>query len=113
MAQLLAAATDKLIGQRIQQKRKEFGYSAEKLSESINLSQQQLSRYERGVSKINVNHLIDIAIFFKTPINWFFQDCIPEELMAGDLKELELNQKWDNLSIKQKRAFIYFLETLR
>ncbi|AUI66211.1 MULTISPECIES: helix-turn-helix domain-containing protein [Glaesserella] len=113
MAQLLAAATDKLIGQRIQQKRKEFGYSAEKLSESINLSQQQLSRYERGASKINVNHLIDIAIFFKTPISWFFQDCIPEELMAGDLKEIELNQKWDNLSVEQKRAFIYFLETLR
>ena len=113
MAQLLAAATDKLIGQRIQQKRKEFGYSAEKLSESINLSQQQLSRYERGVSKINVNHLIDIAIFFKTPINCFFQDFIPEEVMSVDLKELELNQKWDNLSIEQKRAFIYFLETLR
>lgn len=74
MAQLPAEMTDKLIGQRIQQKRKEFGYSAEKLSECINLSQQQLSRYERGASKINVNHLIDIAIFFKTPINWFFQD---------------------------------------
>lgn len=112
MAQLLAVERDKLIGQRIQQKRKEFGYSAEKLSECINLSQQQLSRYERGASKINVNHLIDIAIFFNTPINWFFQDCIPQALMTGDLKEREINQKWDNLSLTQKQAFIAFLDTL-
>ncbi len=113
MAQLPAEITDKLIGQRIQQKRKEFGYSAEKLSECINLSQQQLSRYERGASKINVNHLIDIAIFFKTPINWFFQDCIPSEFTDKELKEIEINQKWDNLSSIQKEAFITFLETLK
>ena len=113
MVQPIASDVDRAVGQRIQQKRKELGYTAEKLSEYVDISQPQLSRYERGVSKINVNHLIDIAIFFKTPINWFFQDCIPEELMAGDLKELELNQKWDSLSIEQKRAFIYFLETLR
>lgn len=113
MAQLLAANTDKLIGQRIQQKRKEFGYSAEKLSEIINLSQQQLSRYERGASKINVNHLIDIALFFKTPIEWFFQDCIPSNVIAENLNELELNQKWDSLSTEQKQAFIHLLETLQ
>lgn len=113
MAQLPAEMTDKLIGQRIQQKRKEFGYSAEKLSECINLSQQQLSRYERGASKINVNHLIDIAIFFKTPINWFFQDCIPVNFTEKELKEIEINQKWDSLSSIQKEAFITFLETLK
>jgi len=113
MSKLSVTETDRFIGKRIQQKRKELGFSAAELSEQIGIAQQQLSRYERGASKINVNHLIDIAIFFKTPINWFFQDCIPEEVMAGDLKELELNQKWDNLSIEQKRAFIYFLETLR
>ncbi|OOF63291.1 helix-turn-helix domain-containing protein [Rodentibacter sp. Ppn85] len=112
MAQLLAAAADKSIGQRIQQKRKEFGYSAERLSECINLSQQQLSRYERGVSKINVNHLIDIAIFFNTPISFFFQDCMPETLMQEELKEVEINQKWDNLSNVQKQAFVAFLDTL-
>ena len=110
MAQLLAAATDKLIGQRIQQKRKEFGYSAEKLSESINLSQQQLSRYERGTNKINVSHLVSIANFLDTPISWFFLDCIKQ-------KEVEIinetDQKCNNLSEKQMESFIAFLKTLR
>ncbi len=112
MAQLPAEMTDKLIGQRIQQKRKEFGYSAEKLSECINLSQQQLSRYERGASKINVNHLIDIAIFFKTPISWFFQDCMPAEFPTASADK-ESDQKWESLSSAQKQAFVRFLETLQ
>ncbi|AGO15523.1 helix-turn-helix transcriptional regulator [Glaesserella parasuis] len=81
MAQLPAEMTDKLIGQRIQQKRKEFGYSAEKLSECINLSQQQLSRYERGASKINVNHLIDIAIFFKHLLIGFSKIVFQQNLL--------------------------------
>lgn len=113
MAQLLAVEADKLIGKRIQQKRKEMGYSAEKLSEYIDLSQQQLSRYERGASKINVAHLIDIAIFLKTPISWFFQDCIPDEPLVNNLGMSEFDRKWTELSELQKRTFIAFLDTVR
>ncbi|ABR75396.1 transcriptional regulator [Actinobacillus succinogenes] len=113
MAQLLAVEADKLIGQRIQQKRKEMGFSAEKLAEYIDLSQQQLSRYERGASKINVAHLIDIAIFLKTPISWFFQDCFPNESLVNNLSMSESDQKWAELSELQKGTFIAFLETVR
>lgn len=110
MAQLLAVEADKLIGKRIQQRRKELGYSAEKLSEHINLSQQQLSRYERGASKINVAHLIEIAIFLETPISWFFQDCIPEG--KEEISTNILDERWENLSTMQKQKFIAFLDTI-
>lgn len=112
MAQLLAVETDKLIGQRIQEKRKALGYSAEKLAEYINLSQQQLSRYERGASKINVAHLIDIATFLKTPISWFFQDCMPSDMLLDEVKLNELDQKWGQLSLLQKEAVMTFLEKI-
>lgn len=110
MAQLLAVEADKLIGKRIQEKRKELGYSAEKLAEHIDLSQQQLSRYERGASKINVAHLIEIAILLNTPISWFFQDCLPNEMLLNSEKASELDQKWEQLPILQKEAVMAFLE---
>lgn len=110
MAQLLPVEIDKLIGKRIQQRRKELGYSAEKLSECMNLSQQQLSRYERGVSKINVAHLTEIAVFLKTPISWFFQDCMPSEYHVEVNNSLDA--RWDNLSNLQKQKFIAFLDSL-
>lgn len=77
MVQLLATEADRLIGEKIRQRRKELGYSAEKLAEHINLSQQQISRYERGVGKINISHLVDIAVFWKHRLLGFSKIACP------------------------------------
>lgn len=76
MAKFVPSDIDRLIGQRIQKRRKELGYTAEKLSEYVDISQPQFSRYERGTNKINVAHLVAIATFLKhqsaisSPIVW-------------------------------------------
>lgn len=113
MVQLLATEADRLIGEKIRQRRKELGYSAEKLAEHINLSQQQISRYERGVGKINISHLVDIAVFLETPIAWFFQDCLPKPLTVACAPENTPEQQWHSLNPNQKAAFAAFLDTLR
>ncbi|MDX7989221.1 helix-turn-helix transcriptional regulator [Xenorhabdus sp. 12] len=64
-----------LVGIRIQTKRKELGITATALAKQIGISQQQLSRYERGTNRINLTHLVDIARILNTPIEWFFLDC--------------------------------------
>lgn len=109
MAQLLATNIDKLIGQRIQQRRRELGYTAEKLSECVDISQPQLSRYERGTNKINMSHLVAIATFLKTPISYFFADCMGQFEWNND----ELDRHWQELSASQKTLFIPLLKELR
>ncbi|WP_303820547.1 helix-turn-helix domain-containing protein [Actinobacillus minor] len=109
MAQLLATNIDKLIGQRIQQRRREQGYTAEKLSECVDISQPQLSRYERGTNKINMSHLVAIATFLKTPISYFFADCMGQFEWNND----ELDRHWQELSTSQKMLFIPLLKELR
>ncbi|SFU91345.1 helix-turn-helix domain-containing protein [Xenorhabdus koppenhoeferi] len=64
-----------LVGERIQTKRKELGITATALAKQIGISQQQLSRYERGTNRINIVHLVDIAEILDTPISWFFDFC--------------------------------------
>ncbi|WP_132689979.1 helix-turn-helix domain-containing protein [Volucribacter psittacicida] len=109
MAKFIPTNIDKLIGQRIQQKRKEQGYTAEKLSEYVDISQPQLSRYERGTNKINMSHLVAIAHFLKTPISYFFVDCMKNEEWNSD----ELDLHWQQLNLEQKRAIVHLLATLR
>ena len=46
MAKLASEATDKMVGQRIQMRRKELGMTAQQLAEYADISQQQLSRYQ-------------------------------------------------------------------
>ncbi len=108
MAKFLPTNIDYLIGQKIQQKRKEKGFTAEWLSEQVEISQPQLSRYERGTNKINVAHLASIAIFLKTPISYFFSDIMGQ----FDWNDDELDRNWQELNQEQKQALVAFLKSL-
>ncbi|WP_439242102.1 helix-turn-helix domain-containing protein [Lonepinella sp. BR2474] len=106
MAKFLPSEIDRKIGQRIQQKRRELGYTAEKLSECVDMSQPQLSRYERGTNKINVAHLVAIATFLKTPISYFFADCME----MAEWNQDELDRHWLALTPSQKIHLIAFIK---
>lgn len=109
MAQPLASEIDRLVGQRIQKRRRELGFTAERLSEYVNLTQPQLSRYERGTNKINVAHLVAIATFLKTPISYFFADCMDDFEWNGD----EVDQVWAGLTPSQKSHLVAFIKDLK
>ena len=40
----------------------------------IEISQQQMSRYERGVNRVDVDCLVRIADIFEVPVGWFFTE---------------------------------------
>lgn len=114
-----ASEVDNLVGGRIQRRRKELGITAAVLSEKIDISHQQLTRYERGESKINLGHLIQIAEFLDTPIAWFFTDHEKDDKPKSEeyysrLKQEELKEKldfmWPKLSVDQQHAFIVLLD---
>ncbi|EOZ5675063.1 helix-turn-helix transcriptional regulator [Morganella morganii] len=63
-----------VLGHRIQSRRKELGIVTVKLAQKLNISQQQFNRYERGVSKISLHHLIELSELSElldAPIEWF------------------------------------------
>ena len=108
MAQIISTQIDKLIGKRIQLKRKEKGLSAEKLAELMDVSQQQLSRYERGVNKINVAHLVELANLLQAPISYFFIDCMQQQEWNHDYYD----DMWQQLDIEQKQAVIQLIQAV-
>ncbi|MBF0750584.1 MULTISPECIES: helix-turn-helix domain-containing protein [unclassified Pasteurella] len=122
MSKFMAAEVDSAIGKRIQQRRKEIGLTAEVLAEQIGVSQQQFSRYERGATKINVSHLVNIAVILNTPIDWFFADSKAENLtfsnethytpLRTDSLKSRLDYHWKHLSHSQKRNLINFLDSV-
>ena len=121
MSKLSVTEIDRLIGKRIQQKRKELRLNASELSEQIGIAQQQLSRYERGENKINVAHLVEIASALNTEIGWFFIDCVSDQTtnnkrkfipVSEDSVRNRLNTHLDRLSSDKKRGLLVFLETV-
>lgn len=62
-----ANATDRTIGQRVRTRRLEIGMSQERLAELLGLTFQQVQKYEKGVNRIAVSRLIDIADALELP----------------------------------------------
>lgn len=99
-----SSAFDKKIGNRIKIARQRNSKTIDSLSEEMNISSQQLSRYERGATKINVEHLYMISQILETPIGYFFENnpSIKE-------KDQDILTNLNSLSIDKKR---YILELL-
>ena len=56
-----ANAVDKKVGQRVRTRRLEIGMSLERLAELLGVTFQQVQKYEKGVNRIAVSRLLDIA----------------------------------------------------
>lgn len=78
---------NELVGKRIQKKRKELGYTGGHIADKLGISQQQFSRYERGLNKIDLSYLVTLAVYLRTPIYWFFEDCFHVEEETEDRHE--------------------------
>lgn len=63
---------DKHVGGRLRMLRKERGFSLLTLAPQLNLSYQQLQKYERGQNRISASSLYELAMVLGVPISEFF-----------------------------------------
>ena len=62
------------IGQKIKQLRKERGFTQMDLADRINVSYQQVQKYEKGETQISVQRLSSIARALEVPITIFLDE---------------------------------------
>jgi transcriptional regulator with XRE-family HTH domain len=67
-----ANAVDRKVGQRVRSRRLEVGMSQERLAELLGVTFQQVQKYEKGVNRIAVSRLWDIATALELPVARFF-----------------------------------------
>lgn len=63
----------KNIGRKIKRLRQEYKISGADLARVIGISQQQLSRYENGLSDISTSKIMLISIYFNVDVVFFFK----------------------------------------
>lgn len=72
-----AKVIDKKVGQRVRSRRLEIGMSQEKLAEILGVTFQQVQKYEKGVNRIAVSRLFDIANALEMSAGRFFEGLEP------------------------------------
>lgn len=63
-----------IVGQRIRRLRCDHGLKTKALAKLLGISQQQVSRYERGVNKIDVSIIFKVIKIFGVPYESLFPD---------------------------------------
>lgn len=79
-----AGKTDRHVAQRIKMSRIYYGLSQQQLAVAINVSVQQIQKYETGVNRISSGKLYDLAKFLKLPITHFYNEMNYKSSHAGD-----------------------------
>jgi transcriptional regulator with XRE-family HTH domain len=65
---------DREVGRRIRMRRHELGISQTALGEAINLTFQQIQKYENGTNRVSAGRLHQISRFLRVPVSFFFDE---------------------------------------
>lgn len=105
MARPLVDDLDRHIALRLKKLRRQRGVSAQDLAETIDSTQQQISRYENGHNKLSATQLYRIAAALGMPVSWFFLDYQAKQttlVLAEEPAHYEKNLIEDELLVVAK-----------
>ena len=101
-------AADKRVGSRIRQARMMAVWSQEKLGDYLDLTFQQVQKYEKGTNRVSASRLVQISAAFGHPVEWFFEGVTAQDaglpLAVGEVDPIvELSQSPAGIALA--RAF--------
>ncbi len=67
-------AVDIHVGQRLRLRRTLLGISQEKLGDAVNLTFQQIQKYERGANRVSASRIYEFAQVLDVPVSYFFEE---------------------------------------
>ena len=76
-------AVDIHVGNRVRQRRTLLGLSQERLASALDLTFQQVQKYERGANRIGAGRLYQLARALDVPVTYFFEEMEDAAHPAG------------------------------
>ncbi len=68
---------DKHVGSRVRMRRMMVGMSQERLGDALDLTFQQVQKYEKGTNRIGASRLHQISVILQVPVSFFFEGAPP------------------------------------
>ena len=78
---------DKHVGSRVRMRRMMLGMSQEKLGDALDLTFQQVQKYEKGTNRIGASRLQQISHILQVPVSFFFEGAPAAAEQPGSLGE--------------------------
>ena len=65
------------LGKKLRMRRLSLGLTQTKVAQAINVTFQQIQKYEKGINGVSALRILQLSNFLKVPINYFFEDFDP------------------------------------
>ena len=80
------------LGKKLRMRRLSLGLTQTKVAQAINVTFQQIQKYEKGTNGVSSNRLMQLSQFLKVPIIYFFEDFKEfKDINISDLNNDDLN----------------------
>ena len=105
---------NKHLGSKLKLRRLSLGLTQTKVAKAINVTFQQIQKYEKGTNGVSSSRLAQLSSFLKVPINYFYEDYVSSQTdlsnSTNDLNYSFLVKTFGNLSESQKLKIIQILK---
>ncbi len=104
------------LGKKLRMRRLSLGLTQTKVAQAINVTFQQIQKYEKGTNGVSSNRLMQLSQFLKVPIIYFFEDYkefkdvnSSDDTNNDDLNYSFLSRTFSSLSRSQKEKILQIL----
>ena len=107
------------LGAKLRMRRLSLGLTQTKVAQAINVTFQQIQKYEKGTNGISSLRIMQLANFLKVPVVYFFEDYPVYKAEANvDTTEVDLNyaflaKLFSGLSTEKKEKILQVLKNTR
>mgnify|MGYP000512985545 CR=1 FL=1 len=90
---------NKHLGNKLKLRRLALGLTQTKVAKAINVTFQQIQKYEKGTNGVSSNRLMQLSNYLKVPITYFFEDFRNKMGFKEIFSRIE-NNRYFNIFIK-------------
>ena len=85
------------LGKKLRMRRLSLGLTQTKVAQAINVTFQQIQKYEKGTNGVSSIRLLQLSNYLKVPINYFYEDFSEYAINAEKIKENHMNVNYNFL----------------
>ena len=107
------------LGTKLRMRRLALGLTQTKVAQAINVTFQQIQKYEKGTNGISSLRIMQLATFLKVPVVYFFEDFpgfennSTDEISSEDINYSFLAKLFSSLPSQQKDKILQMLSNTR
>ena len=88
---------NKHLGSKLKLRRLALGLTQTKVAKAINVTFQQIQKYEKGTNGVSSIRLLQLSNYLKVPINYFFEDFSEYAINSEKIKESHMTVNYNFL----------------